>query len=440
MKKVWMNGVFTCIFVMAMATVSFGAGFQIPEQGAASIAMGMGGIGKADDLSAIYQNPAGLTLSRGTQVYGNLAGIAPTATYTRTGYDSIDTEDSLIPVPSFVISSDFGGRLEDIVLAFGVNAQFGLRSEYDDLGPQRYISTNISLVTVYVGPYAAWQITPTFSIGAGIQYVHASSEIGQKANYGGALYQMAAAQNPAAADPSWNENPALDGDIDITDATDDSVAGNLGLMWKPSDVLQLGLTWRSGVEFDLEGDVDLDIPAMLTQMSGGVFQSLTTKAKTTLSLPQTIGAGLSYRPTEQLTLTTDINWNNWSVYEDIDFEFEDNTMYLPDSPNPRDWEDTWTFRLGGEYMIRENIALRAGYLFDQSPIPDKSVGPELPTSDRHGITIGVGYEWENVTLDLAYAHLFIDDRTVTDSIRDPEPVGDYEAAANIIAASVGFVF
>ena len=439
MKRFFCPLVFSMSLVMLLAGMSFGAGFQIPEQGAVSVGMGMGGIGKADDLSAVYQNPAGLTQSKGTQIFANIAGISPKANYTRTGFASVDSKDDLIPVPGFVISSDFG-KWENLVLALGVNAQFGLRSEYDPLGPQRYISTNISLTTIYAGPYAAWQVSPNFSIGGGIQYVHASAEIGQKANYGGILYMMAAQQNPAMADPSWNENPTLDGKVDITDGTDQTVAGNIGLLWKASEALKIGLTWRSGVELDLEADVKLIVPEMVTQMSGGFIQSLNTTGKTTLSLPQIIGAGVAFKATDNLELIADVNWNNWSVYENIDFDFKDDTAYFPDSENPREWEDTWTFRLGGEYMLKERIALRAGYLFDQSPIPDKSIGPELPTNDRHGLTAGFGYTWDKVALDLAYSHLFIKDRSTTESIRNPAPTGEYESSADIFVASVGFKF
>ena len=427
MKKFFALLLLISSLVILLAEISFGAGFQIPEQGAASVGMGMGGIGKADDLSAIYQNPAGLIQSKGTQIFANIAGISPKATYTRTGYESIDNESDLIPVPAFVVSSDFG-KWENLVLAFGVNAPFGLRNEYDDLGPQRYISTNISLTALYTGPYAAWRVGPNLSIGGGIQYVYASAEIGQRVNYGGAL------------NAALNENSDYDGVVDIEDATASAVAGNFGVLWKPMDVLQVGLTWRSGVDLDLEGDVALDIPATVTTISGGLIQSLSTTAETTLSLPQIIGAGLSFRASENLELIADVNWNNWSVYEDIDFDFKDETSYFTDSENPRDWEDTWTFRLGGEYMLKERIALRAGYLFDQSPIPDKGIGPELPTNDRHGITAGFGYKWDKVVLDLAYSHLFIKDRSVSESIRDPEPVGDYETSGDIFVASVGFKF
>ena len=420
--------------------IVLGAGFQIPEQGARSMGMGMGGIGLAEDVSAMYHNPAGLTQLEGTEIDLSVAGIAPTATYTRTSYEAQDNERDFIPVPLFGIVSDVGGKLENVVLAFGVNAPFGLRNDYDESGPQRYLSTNISLATVYVGPYVGWQIAPQFSIGGGVQYVHATAEIGQKINYGGVLYAQALQRDPSAANPAWNENPAFDGTLDISDATADTVAGNIGLMWKPMEQFQLGLTWRSGVELDLEGDTSVEIPAALTQATGGAMQSLRATGKTTLNLPQVIGVGAAFKPQSKWTFTGDVNWIDWSVYKDIDFDFDNNTTYFPDTKNPRNWEDAWAFRLGAEYMLTDKAAIRAGYLYDQTPIPDDSLGPELPTGTRNGVTLGFGYNWGKFAIDAAYAHLFIEDREVSESIRTPLPSGEYESAANIVGLSFGYAF
>ena len=390
--------------------------------------MGMGGIGKADDLSAIYHNPAGLTQLKGNHVYLGIAGISPASTYTRTGFDSEDTEDDLIPVPTFVFSTDFNGRLENVVVAVGVNAPFGLRSEYDELGAQRYMSTDISLTTVYTGPYIAWQITPKISIGGGIQYVYGTAEVGQHVNYGGLLSS------------ALNENPDYDGVFDVKDATDHQIAGNVGVLLKPRDDFQIGLSWRSGVDLDLEGDATLGIPSVVTQLSGGLIQSLTTDAKTTVCLPQQIGVGVAYNPIERLTLTADFNWLEWSVYENLDFDFKDNTSYFPDKENPRHWDDTIVLRFGAEYWLNDRYAIRAGYIYDESPMPDETHGPELPTSTRNSITLGFGYKWRNMQIDLAYAHLFIDDRTVTESERNPEAIGTYESEANIFGISLAYAF
>jgi len=438
MKTLSILAVFIIIAMMAFATVSFGAGFQVPEQGGAAMGMAEAFVGKADDLSAIHHNPAGLTQLKGTHIYFGLAGISPKATYTRTGFDGEDTKDDLIPVPLLAFSTDFGGRLENIVVAFAVNVPFGLRDEYDADGAQRYITTNISLQDIYIGPYVGWQITPKISIGGGVQYVYSSAEIGTKVNYGGAIYQMLASQGSPLANPALNENPDYDGVMEVKDATAHNIAGNLGVLVKAMDNLRVGLSWKSGVDVNLEGDVTLTIPAAVTQLTG--FQSLETKAETTISLAQVFRVGVAYQPTEKLTIVTDLDWINWGAFEDYDFDFKDETPYLRDSPKPRDWEDTFAFRLGAEYWLADQYAIRAGYIFDQSPIPDKSLGPELPTGDRQAITVGFGYKRNNLSIDLSYNRLFVEDRSVDESIRDPQPLGDYESSANIFGISIGYAF
>lgn len=427
MKKVGFSVVMAVILAVTMVSYVFAAGFQVPEQGGASMGMGMGGIGKADDLSAIYHNPAGLAQLEGTHIYLGVGGISPTATYTRTGFEGEDTKDDLIPVPLLGISTDFD-RFDNLVFAFGVNVPFGLRSEYDELGPQRYMTTSISLTSMHIGPYAAWQATPKIAIGGGVQYVYSVAELGQRINYGGLL------------NPALNENPAYDGILDVEDATASNVAANVGILITPLDKLQIGLTWSSGKDLDIEGDVKLVIPDTITQLSGGLMQSIKTTGETTVSLPQVVGLGVAYKPLENLTLIGDLNWIDWSVYENLDFDFETNTPYFPDAENPRGYDDTVVFRLGAEYWWNDQYAFRAGYIYDPTPIPNNVHGPELPTSDRQNLTLGFGYKWNNLTIDLAYAHLFIDDRTVTDSLRDPKPVGEYECSGNVFGISLAYTF
>ncbi len=463
--------------VCLAAAAALAAGFQIPEQGMGPLSMGMGSVGLANDLSAVYHNPAGLTQLSGLNASVTLVGIMPSATYTRkspTGavIGSAEVKDDPIPVPAFAVSTRLGDRL---TVAVGAYAPYGLSSEYSNDGVQRYMTTRIALSTAYIGPYAAWQATPQLSVGAGIQYVYGKAELGQHANYGGALLRnattMAAAGDstlltalagfegdPAAA----NEDARLDGVIDVRDATDNAIAFNVGALYRLSDAFQVGAVFRKGVDLEVEGDVELAVPAAVTQFSNGVIQSLTTTGSTTVSLPDVIGVGLALRPTRELLLTSEINYHLWSAYEDIDFDFavNDNTLpspsahYLPDAANPRDWRDTATLRLGAQYELQCRHRLRCGYLYDQSPMPNKSHGPELPMNNRNGLTFGYGLSAGHFTLDVAYAHLFIKDRSVyleeTIRGRDPVsgtitnpsvlPIGDYEAAGNIAGVGLSVSF
>lgn len=474
----------TCRFLLAAAASiavsagpGMGAGFQIPEQGVAAMAMGMGSIGLADDLSAVYHNPAGLVQLKGLHASVAVAAIAPKATYTRGGLaldgttyvvGAENAKDDPIPVPAFAVSRSYG---DDLTLAFAVNSPFGLSNEFDTDGVQRYMTTKIALTTAYFGPYMSWQATPQLSVGAGVQYVYAMAELSQHANYGGALLQEALQGNAALAEgleqvvgediSNANENRALDGVVDVTDATDYTMSFNMGILYQVNDQLQIGGTFRKGVDLDVEGDVELTLPETVTALSGGQMVSLETTGTTRISLPHVLGLGVAYRPSPELVLTSEVNWHLWSSYEDIDFDFAINDAmddpsqhYLPDAENPRDWEDTMSFRLGAQYLVQDQHMLRCGYLYDQSPMPDRTHGPELPMNDRNGVTLGYGVRLGRYTVDLAYAHLFITDRTIrltdtmrgrnaeTDVVTNPSvlPLGDYEASANIAGIGLSCSF
>lgn len=421
--------VWSVLVMWMVPVIALGAGFQVPEQGITSIGTGGAFIGQSNDLSAVYHNPAGLAQLAGNHVYGSVVGIKADATYTRPGFKGQDNTGDVIPVPFFAVATDFQGRLPNAVLAFAVNAPFGLANEYDAAGPQRYMTTNISLATVYAGPYVGWQAHPKVAVGAGVQYVHASAEIGQRINYGGVL-----------SPTTLNENPQFEGVLDISDATDSGFAGNIGVLVQARDNLRIGVTWRSGIEFDIEAKADLEVPAAVTAASGGLIQSYTFDGKSTVSLPQILGGGIAFQPTPPLTLLADINWINWSVYESLDFDFSPDVAYLPDTKGPRNWDDTITLRCGAEYQIGEQYRVQAGYVFDQSPIPDATLGPELPTGDRHGITLGAGFEVGRLTIDLAYMHLFVEDRSVSTTLRDDRPLGEYESSADVFGIGVGYAF
>ena len=106
------------------------------------------------------------------------------------------------------------------------------------------------------------------------------------------------------------------------------------------------------------------------------------------------------------------------------------------------WDDTWMFRIGGEYQMSPDFALRAGYIWDETPIPDSSLKPLLPGASRNEMTLGFGYNtldkmgWGKMTLDFALQYLWFADRSSTFALFP----ADYSANALIIGFMAGFQF
>jgi long-chain fatty acid transport protein len=99
MKNRWILSGLIFLTIMFFSIMSFGGGFSVPEQGASSLGMAGAFIAKADDLSAIFHNPAGLTQLKGTHFYLSATGYGINGTYTRTGFPAEETKDDVIPVP-----------------------------------------------------------------------------------------------------------------------------------------------------------------------------------------------------------------------------------------------------------------------------------------------------------------------------------------------------
>ena len=127
---------------------------------------------------------------------------------------------------------------------------------------------------------------------------------------------------------------------------------------------------------------------------------------------------------------------------------------------PKDYEDTIAYRLGGQYQLSDKWALRAGYLMEKTPIPEDTYEPRLPDGDRTGYSIGAGYAEGSWTVDFAYMLVNLDKYTVnTGRTYDPDTDspyagltwfpsqpsvqsvdGEYEGDITLLALSVGYKF
>ena len=109
---------------------------------------------------------------------------------------------------------------------------------------------------------------------------------------------------------------------------------------------------------------------------------------------------------EKLTSSVDITYWNWTSSDEIVFKFDDGSS----TTLPRDWKDSLTLRFGLEYDL-EPVFIRAGYVWDQTPVPTSTLTSSLPDVDRHFFNGGIGVTLGNFTIDAAVSYLHADERT-----------------------------
>jgi long-chain fatty acid transport protein len=178
-------------------------------------------------------------------------------------------------------------------------------------------------------------------------------------------------------------------------------------------------------------DTQLPIPAKV----GG---------STTFKFPHILGIGASFTPFEKLLLSLDIHYVLWSRFDKYVVTFDD--PRIDEMVMEEKWDDSWLFRLGGQYTFSPKFCLRAGFIYDQTPQPVESMDPLLPDADRYALTAGFGWKLaKNLVLDLTFHHEIFNERTSPNRyIYQVGPVNfgesEYSLSAELLGISLTFVF
>ena len=145
---------------------------------------------------------------------------------------------------------------------------------------------------------------------------------------------------------------------------------------------------------------------------------------------------MSYDAASNLSLEADYQYIGWSSYKQLAIQFKADPSR--NETQPKNYSDTYIIRFGAEYSV-DAWQLRAGYLYDHSPVSDQYVDPMLPDANRNGVTAGIGYTFSrNWKIDAAYFFLKFDQRKVQNTIIGFD--GTYNSTANLIGVNVGYMF
>jgi long-chain fatty acid transport protein len=323
-------------------------------------------------------------------------------------------ESQVFYVPHFFLSQKL---LESLSVGTGVSVPFGLGTKWPDGWVGRYLAVETEVQVLSVPLVIAWAITDNFSISAGGSYSHAT-----------VLIKQNAAQTPFAGDAFVE----LEGDDNV------AFGYNFGLMWKPLEILSVGASFKSEVDYSFEGTAKTTGAEQLSSKfpSGDITADLTT--------PMNIQGGIAVQVIEQLRLSADFQWVGWSSYDTLAVDIIDPN--LDDIASPRNYMDTYIIRFGGEYRFNEDLALLGGIYFDKFPVEAEDVSPSLPDSDRLGFSIGVDARLSS-HMGITGSYLFIRSAELTVKNSNEHYTGGnssfdgtYNSKANLLSLSVYYSF
>ena len=408
MKKVLAMFVITLVGITAFSSASFASGFRLPDQDSAAMAMGGAFVGQADNPSAVWYNPAGITELDGTRISAGVIAIYPVLSHENANGTTDVSERDAFLLPQLFATDKVSDRVS---FGLGITCPFGLSTNWSETSATSTVATFSRVKTIDINPNVAYRLSDSLSVAIGIDYIKLQAT----------LEKMLA--------------PTV---IFRLDGEGSGWGANAGIKYKVNEQLNLGLSYRSRVKIEVD-DATADVSAL----------GLSNPVQTNITLPDIIQFGASYKTSDKLTLNADLEYTWWSTYDRLVIQ-SDTILALTvgatnTSTEEKDWKNTWIARIGGQYRLSDRWKLRAGYVYDQSPVPSNRFETSVPDSDRQGVSIGTGYTSGNITIDASYLYLRFNNRTINNSLAGgSSPVaslnGTYKSQAHLAGLTVAYKF
>jgi len=423
------------VLIWAFWVGAYAGGLSLSDMGTKAVSLGGAFRGLADDWSASFWNPAGIAYLENSVVNITPYFSSPRPTYLPQVFLG-RAEDSYevgfrngikwYPDDKNLFRSNFSAflnldQLKGLVPGVAFFIPYDIQYAWDLYDPPLGYSPTASLprydyqsdlqVLDFHPTLAKEVIADRLSLGAGVSI-----------QFGDLLLRRLFLVPNDTLIPRPYENFPMDAKFQ---GDGWGVGFNIGLLLKLTPKVKLGVSLRSPVDIELSGTSDLQVflpenEALAQEVAeqsgypdslflGGKLET-SVDDEMTLSLPADFGAGVSYQYSEKLMFAFDVSWVNWSSFEELkaDFGWEFPFAGAPERVTlPLKWEDVTRFSLGCEYRPSEKVALRGGYYFEPSPVPDNSLTPLFPdVGDKNGINFGVALNLGS--FELSYAHQYVD--------------------------------
>jgi long-chain fatty acid transport protein len=385
--------------LLMMSGGASASGFALIEQSASGMGNAFaGGAAIADDASTVFFNPAGMSRLNGNQLAVAVHAIKPSAKYSdAAGVPSGGDAGGVAVVPNayFVMQTK-----PDVRFGLGINAPFGLQTDYDSnwVGKQQALKSKIE--TVNVNPSVSYQVNDKLSIGGGFDYQHIKGELSQ--DQGGAL------------------------GVAVITGSDSTWGYNLGALYSVDDMTRVGIAYRSAMSYTLEGTVTTSLPFA----NGPV--SLDIK------LPDSLSLSAFHQYSDKWDVMADVTFTGWSSFKQV--KIVDGTGATI-SNTPENWKDTVRVAVGVTHHYNQQWLARAGLAYDQAPVKDEFRTARIPDNNRTWLSFGGQYKPSAASaIDVGYSHLFVSDSTINSPTPAPALVGTYKNSVDILSAQYTYSF
>src|SRR5690606_10975630 len=369
-----MRKIYLFALLLGLGISAFAGGYRVSFQGVRQASMGLTSVMHARDASIAFYNPAGLAFvdSKLSIAAGGFGIINHVKWQNTNTFESAET-DSPLGTPIYFAASY--RPVDAVTVGVSFTTPFGSTVKWPENWAGKANITEISMKSYFIQPTVAVKFNEWFSAGAGFIYAMGSVNLQRTMSVGG-----------------------NDIGLEIEDTDAHGLGFNVGAYFRPTDRLNIGLAYRSGIDMKANyGDVVwTDVPTGLST----TMPFSTNQFNAMLPLVSEFLAGFSYQASSKLMLAAEVSVHGWGRYRNLDIQLTDtDTGAIYDSKARKNFIDRAVWKLGGEYQATDMLAIRLGYYFDEFVSPGEYWSPETPDTSRHSINGGLGLSFGDFNVD-----------------------------------------
>ncbi|MEQ9879907.1 long-chain fatty acid transporter FadL [Pectobacterium aroidearum] len=364
------------------------AGFQLNEYSSSGLGRAFSGEGAvADNAASGSRNPATMTMFDRPSFSGGVTYINPDidvkGSNRLTGNDASAKNiapHAWVPNLHFIMPLN-----EQWAIGASATTNYGLATEFNDTYAAGSIGGKTDLLTSNLNLSAAYRLNQHFSFGLGVNAVYADAKITRH------LGDLNTLPPINGALPRSTEIAKLEG-------KEWGYGWNAGILYEIDENNRVGLTYRSKVDIDFNGDYSNQLPGGLGGLGGA-----TVPGKLTLNLPEMWEASAYHRVAPKWAVHYSLAYTSWSQFQELRATGNNGqTLFQKDES----FHDVYRIALGTTYYHDDNWTFRGGIAFDDSPVPADKRSISIPDQDRFWLSAGTTYAFnKDMSVDVGVSYM-----------------------------------
>lgn len=399
---------------------TYAGGYQMHEQNGSLGDVHAGYSVDSHDASTNFFNPAGLTEITHSETTSSAVTVASMVKFK--GETKLQSNPGVVnpvtgqpdSIQSYGKASVNGVHLIPSIhyaapindkFAFGLSiaSPFAAEIDWSDKKFTKYNSTLNGITTINFSPSLAYKVNKQLSLGFGTDIQYVDMKVNKIVG--------------ASFDPAFqNRVPSSLDSVVTNNLTNTGFGWHAGLLWKPSNAIKFGYSFRSGINHHAQGVSKLkgDLAGRLDNLSSNKVNK-SKKLKTVIKVPTTMALSGEIKPNHDLAWVSTVIHTKWSVIDSVDFEntptsfvnpFTNEPMYTKLVSTTMNFKDTYTFLNGLHWQYNNKLILKTGLGYDQTPSSNHHRDLKMPDGNRYLFGLGASYDYSK-SINVEFGWMYV---------------------------------